>query len=148
MHIVAEFLEVLFQQLLMLLSPAITLQVHQQNVNRSGSNKQSSQTLWASSPVLLSIFRCSQTPLELSKVLSDCARACSGAPESTCSYGGALRILRALTYRIEKFGISGDLCTDLWQTLTAALGETSRTARTATQHCGRLGAIFSQVVLT
>ena len=28
-------------------------------------------------------------PLELSKVLSDSARAFSGAPESTCSYGGA-----------------------------------------------------------
>jgi hypothetical protein len=76
---------------------------HQQNVNRSGSNMQSSQTLRATSPVLLSTFRCSQTPLELSKVLSDSTRAFSSAPESTCSYGGAFRMLRDLTYRIVKF---------------------------------------------
>jgi len=76
---------------------------HQQNVNRSGSNTQSSQTLRATSPVLLGTSRCSQTPLELSKVLSDSARAFSGAPESTCGYGGAFRMLRDLTYRILKF---------------------------------------------
>jgi len=43
--------------------------------------------------VLLSFSRRSQTHLELSKVLSDSARAFSGAPESTCSYGGAFRML-------------------------------------------------------
>jgi hypothetical protein len=42
-------------------------------------------------------------PLELSQVLSDSERAFSGAPESTCSYGGAFRILQDLTYRIVKF---------------------------------------------
>jgi len=76
---------------------------HQQNGNRSGSNKQSSQTLRATSPVLLSTSRCSQTPLEQSNVLSDSARAFSGAPESTCSCGGAFKMLRDLTYRIVKF---------------------------------------------
>ena len=55
--------------------------IHQQNVNRFGSNTQSSQTLRATSPVLLSTSRCSKTPLELSKVLSDSARAFSGCYE-------------------------------------------------------------------
>ena len=77
--------------------------IHQRNVNRSGSHTQSSLTLRATSPVLLSTSRCSQTPLELSKVLSDSARAFSGAPESTCSYGGAFRMLRDLTSGIVKF---------------------------------------------
>jgi hypothetical protein len=57
--------------------------VHQRNVIRFGSNTQSSQTLQATSPVLLSTSTCSQTPVELSKVPSDSARALSGAPEST-----------------------------------------------------------------
>ena len=102
----------------------------QPNVNWSGSNTQSSQTLRATSPVLLGTSRCSQTPLELSKVLSDFARAFSGAHESTCSYGGAFRMLRDLTYRIVKFWSFWDLCADLW--------ETSRAAETAAQLCGRL----------
>jgi len=72
----------------------------QQNFNRSGDHTQSSQTLHATSPVLLSTSRCSQTPLELSRVLSDSASAFSGASESTCSYGGAFRMLRDLTSRI------------------------------------------------
>jgi hypothetical protein len=72
--------------------------LHQQNVNRFGSNTQSYQTLRATSPVLLSTSRCSQIPLELSKVLSDCARAFSGAPESSWSYGGLFRMLRNLNY--------------------------------------------------
>ena len=104
--------------------------VHQQNVNQSGRNTQSSQTLRATSPVLLSTSRCSQTPLELSKVLSDSAREFSGAPGSTCSYGGAFRILRDLTYRIVKFRSSYDLYADLQ--------ETWREAETAAQLCGRL----------
>jgi len=66
---------------------------HQQNLIRSGNHTQSSQTLRATSPVLLSTPRRSQTPLELSKVPSESARAFSGAPESTCSYGGAFRML-------------------------------------------------------
>jgi hypothetical protein len=72
----------------------------QENINRSRSNTQSSQTLWATSPVLLSTFRCSQTPLVRSTVLSDSVRAFSGAPENTWSDGGALTMLRALIYRI------------------------------------------------
>jgi len=106
---------------------AFKKQPHQQNVNRSGSHMQSSQTLWATSPVLPSTSRCSQTPLELSKVLSDSARAFSGAPESTCSYGGAFRMLWDLTYRIVEFWSSWDLCADL--------RETSRTAETAAGDC-------------
>jgi len=86
-----------------LLLPKPLHALHQQNVNRSGSHTQSSQKLRATSPVLLSTSRCSQTPLELSKVLSDSPRAVSGASESTCSYGGAFRMLRDLTYRIVKF---------------------------------------------
>jgi len=54
---------------------------YQQNVNRSRSNMQSSETLWATSPVLLSTSRCSQTPQELGKVLSDSATALSGCYE-------------------------------------------------------------------
>jgi len=77
--------------------------VHQQNVNRSGSHMQTSQTLFLPSPVLLCTSRCTQAPLELCKVLSDSARAFSGAPESTCSYGGAFRTLRDMTISIVKF---------------------------------------------
>jgi len=89
---------------------------HQQNVNWTGSHAQSCQTLWATSPVLLYTSRCSQTPLELSKVLWDCARAFSSAPESTWSYGGAFRMLRDLTYRIVKFWSSWNPCTALQET--------------------------------
>jgi hypothetical protein len=49
-------------------------------------------------------------------------RAFSGAPESTCSYGGGFRMLRYLTYR------------------TSNLGATETFAKV----CRRLGAIFSQ----
>jgi len=66
---------------------------HQQDVNRSGSHIQTSQTLSSTTPVLLDSSRCSQVPLELSKRLSDSTRISSGAPESTGSYGGAFRIL-------------------------------------------------------
>jgi len=55
--------------------------LHQQNVNWSGRNTDSSRTLQATSPVLLSISRCAQTFLELSKALSDSARAFSGCYE-------------------------------------------------------------------
>jgi len=103
---------------------------HQQNVIWSGSLMQSSQTLRATSPMLPSTSSCSQTPLELSKVLSDSPRAISGAPESTCSYGGTFRMLWNLTYRIVKFWSSWDLWADLW--------ETSREAGTTAQLCGIL----------
>jgi len=75
---------------------------HQKNANRSGSNKNTSQTILLASPVLLSTSRCFQAPLELCKVLSDSARAFSGVSESTCSYGGAFRMLSDLNIRIVK----------------------------------------------
>jgi len=90
--------------------------VHQQNVNRSGSHTQTSQSLWLPSPVLLSTSRCSQIPLELSKVLSDSARAFSGAPESTCSHGGAFMTLWDLTVRIVRCWSSWDRCPALRET--------------------------------
>ena len=58
---------------------------HQQNLNQSRSHMQTSQTLWLTSPILLSNARHSQAPLELSKVLWNSARACWGAAASTCS---------------------------------------------------------------
>ena len=108
---------------------------NEQNVNRSGSNTQSSQTLRATPPTLLGTSTCSQTPLELCNVLSDSARAFPGSPESTCSYGAAFTMLRDLAYRNVKFWSSRDLC--------AGLHEISTAAETAEQHCGRLGAVFS-----
>jgi hypothetical protein len=90
--------------------------LHQQNVNRSGSHTQTSQTLLQTSPALPSNSRCSQAPLELHKVLSDSARVVSGAPESTCSYGGAFRMPRDVTYRIVKFWSCRDLCAGLRET--------------------------------
>ena len=92
---------------------------HQQNVNQSGSHTQTSQTLRSTAPVLLSTSRCSQAPLELSKVLWDSTREFSGAPS-----------------RIVKFWSCWDLC--------AGLRETSRAAETSVQLYGRLDAIFSQ----
>jgi hypothetical protein len=108
---------------------------HEQNVNQLGSMTQSSQILWVTSPVLLSTSGCSQIPLELSKVLSDSAREYSSAVKSSCSYGGAFRMLQDLTYRIVKYSSFWDLCADLWQTSTEA--------ETAAQLCGRLRALFS-----
>jgi len=90
--------------------------VHQQNVTRSESNMQSSQTLQVTAPVLPNISSCSQTPLELSNVLWDSARAFSGAPESTGSYGGA-------------FG-----CYEIWLTELSNFGA----PETSAQICGRL----------
>jgi len=110
--------------------------VHQQNVNRFGSPTQTSQTLWWTSPVLPSNSTSSQASLERSKVRSDCARAFSGAPESTCSSGGPFRMLRDLAYRIVKIWSSWDLCTGL-RRLREQL-------ETSAQLSGRLSAVFSQ----
>jgi len=124
--------------------------MHQQNVNWSGSNTQSSQTLQVTSPLLLSSSRCSQTPLELSEVLSDSVRGLSGAPERTYRYGGAFSMLRDLTHRMVQCWSCCDLCPYLQETLreaeTAAqlcrkLREQPRLLRS---FCGRLGAVFSQ----
>jgi len=95
--------------------------LHQRNVHRSGSHTLSSQTIPSTSPVLLSKSRSSQAALELCKVLSDCARAFSGAPECTSSYRGVIRMLWDLTYRIVKFSSSWDLSAALWQTLYLVL---------------------------
>jgi len=62
-----------------------------------------SRILWATSPVLQTTSKYSQTPLELRKVLLHSARAFSGVPESTCSYGGGFRVPQDLTYRIVTF---------------------------------------------
>jgi hypothetical protein len=86
---------------------------HQQNVNRAGTYTQTSETLGATSPVLLSTSRCSQATLELSKVISDSAKAFSGVPESTCSDGGTFRMLRYLTIRRVKFWNRRDRCSAL-----------------------------------
>jgi len=79
---------------------------------------QSSQTLRVTSPMHLSTSRCSQTPLELSKVLSHSPREFSSGPESTYSYEGAFRMLRDLTYRIVEFWSSWKRCPDLRETST------------------------------
>jgi len=102
--------------------------LHQHNVTRPRPNAQSSQTLQVTSSVVLIRSRCSQTFLELSKVLSDSASAYAATPESTCSDGGAFRMLRYLTDRIVKFWSCWDLCTDL--------GRTSREAETTVLLCG------------
>ena len=99
--------------------------MHQQNGNRSGRYTHTTQTLQYPSPVLLSTSRCSQPPLELCNVLSDSARAISGARESTCTYGGAFRMLRDLTIRIVKFCSYWNRC--------AGQRETSRAAEASAQ---------------
>jgi len=82
---------------------------HQENENLSRSHKRTSQTLQWTSPVLPTTFRCSQALLKLSYVLSDSSRRFSGALESTCSYGGAFRMLQHMTYCIVKFWSSSNL---------------------------------------
>jgi len=77
-----------------------------------------------------------QTPMELSTVLSDSAKAFSGALESTCSYGGTFRMLWDLTYKIVKFWSFWDNGQDLW--------ETSREAETAGPHSKGFGALCYQ----
>jgi len=123
--------------------------LHQRNINRSGSNTQSLQTLRATSLVLLSTSWCSQTPLELSKVLSDSARSFSGASESTCSYGGAIGMLHDMTDWIVKFCSSWDLCADLRESSrevesTAPIcGILWEQPNLLLHSCGTLGAVFS-----
>jgi len=98
---------------------------YQQNVNRSGSHTQTSQTFQVPSPVLLSTSGCPQATLELCKVISDSAKAISATSGSTCSYGGAFRMLRDLTIRIVKFWSSQNRCAamrETWcRTLTAVV---------------------------
>jgi len=84
--------------------------LHQQNVNRSGSNAESSQTLRVTSPVLLSTSRCSQTPLELSNVLSDSARAFSGYYEIWLIGWPNFELLRPLRRSPRDFEGSRDCC--------------------------------------
>jgi len=96
---------------------------HQQNVNRSGSNTHTSQTLWLTSLVLLSTSRCSQAPLQLGKVFSEFARTFSGAHKRTWSDGGAFKMLSELTCRTVKFLSSWDLCATLQETWCRILTE-------------------------
>jgi len=93
--------------------------MHHQNVNRSGSHTQTSQTLRSTTSVCLSTSRCSQAPLELRKVLWDSTREFSGAPS-----------------KIVKFSSCWDIC--------EGLQETSRASETSVQLCGRLDAVFLQ----
>jgi len=63
---------------IVMISPHMTNRAqwkHQQNVYRSESDTQYSQTLRLTSALLRSTSRCSQTPLQICNVLSDCARA-------------------------------------------------------------------------
>jgi len=57
----------------------LILLLNQQNVNRSRCHTQTTQTLRLTPPVLSSNSRCSDAPLEICKVISDSARAFSGA---------------------------------------------------------------------
>jgi len=109
--------------------------VHQQTVIRSGSYTQTSLTIWLPLPVLLSTSRCSQTPLELYKVLSDSARAFSCAFESSWGCGGTFRILQNLTIRIGDFIAA--------KTLVQVCRRLRDQLRSLHKLCGRLGAIFS-----
>jgi len=77
--------------------------LYQQNVNRSRSHRHISWTLRSTSQLVRNHSRCSQAPLEVSKVLWDSARAFSGVPKSTCSYGSAFWMLWNMIYRIRKF---------------------------------------------
>jgi hypothetical protein len=102
---------------------------HQHNVNRSKSHTKSSQIFQGTSPVLGSTSRCSQTPLKLSRMLSDSARAFSSAPGRTCSDGGAFRMLWNMTNISVKHWSFGVLYTNL--------PETTKEAKTAAQLCRR-----------
>jgi hypothetical protein len=100
---------------------------HKQNGNRFKSNMQSSQTHRAPTPVLWSVSGCSQTPLELTTVLPDAARAFSGAAEITCNSGGVFWMLCNFTSKIINFWSSWEPCTDL--------REISREVESAAQLC-------------
>lgn len=89
---------------------------HQQTLNPSESQLQTTHALWSTSPVLLGNYRCSYTPLELRNVLPDSARAISDAPENTCSCGGSFRILWYLTDRILNCRSRWDVGTSWWET--------------------------------
>jgi len=87
-----------------------------QNWNWSRSDTHTSQTLWSTRTLLLSTSRCSLAPLERSKVLSDLARAFSGAPEGSRSYGDEFKMLQHLTYMIVNGWSCWDNCAGLWGT--------------------------------
>ena len=120
----------------------------QKNVNWSASNLKSSQTFRLTSPVLVNTSRCSQTPLELSKVLADSARAFTDASESTCSYGGAFWMLWDLTYRKWNFvapETSAQICGSLREKLgpllsSAGYFESSR------DHCTSLRETWCRIL--
>jgi hypothetical protein len=97
---------------------------------------QTFQTLQLIPVVLLGMSRCSQVPLEVSKVLSHCPRVFSNATDISCSFRGAFWMLWNLTNRKVKFGGSWYFCADLQKTLKAA--------ETAVQYCRRLCVLLSQ----
>jgi len=117
-------------------------------VNQFEYHMHTSETLRKLSPVLLSISRCSQPPLELRRVLSDSARWFPGAPESTCSYEGAFRMQWDLTIRVFNLWSCGDLATDLRVTSRGAVTSAivhkrlQKQLRPRQKHCARLDTIF------
>jgi len=86
---------------------------------------QRSQTLQSISSVCSNTARCSQTPLELSKVLANSGRGSPGAPRSTCQYACAFRMLQDMTYKSVRDWSNWDPCT--------GLRGTSRVAKTTLQ---------------
>jgi len=100
---------------------------HQQNVIRSGSHTQSSQTLRVTSPLLLSPSRRSPPGAKQSAL-----RLCKSILRCSWKHLQLWRCIQDAPSRIVKFWSSWDLCTDVQ--------ETSREAETATQLCGILRA--------
>jgi len=108
-------------QLYVMLSSSITFWVlHYSNVNGSKIHTQITQTLQSTLPVLWNKSSFSQVLLDLSKMLSDCARALLSPSESTCILGGATMILLDWTNRIVQFWSSWDLCADHQESSRAA----------------------------
>ena len=114
--------------------PSNYIGLHQQTVNWSGSYLQTSQTLQLTSPVILMPPWCSQSLLNLRKLLSESTREFSGDPKSTCHYGGAFRMFWDLTHMVFEFWNSWDPF--------ARQCETSRAAAISAHLCSRAQAIF------
>jgi len=95
------------------------------------------------SSVHLSTFWCLQTSLELDNLLSNSAKACSDAPETTISSGDAFRMLQDLTYILVIPWGSSDLCTDVCETAWSAGTAMQLSGRLQEQYYGRHVAVFS-----
>jgi len=94
------------------------MNLHQLNVNWSGSHIETSQAL-----------------LELSKVLSNSAPAFLGTPASTSSFGAAFKMLQDVRCGVIEFQNRGNLC--------AGLQEAMRAAETSLLLCQRYSVVFS-----